>query len=317
MPILLLNNPLKDLNQMGLGKYEIVMVECMHDIANHIDNILEELPNHLKGEDKAKFTEMLETHKAEKERKRCCDKRKILLQLTQNLHYEIDGYVHRLLRSLTEIQIILYLGDDFQTSNEILRLHNFCFDHFVILKNIMPIGIASKITREKLYGKYEHNLLVHAPIQYRLVSGSSINCEDEERMFNSIKDITQSTTNNKPGHVIGNLIVRQEVESACKQKYEFDISKDSTLNDIQRIGKKLYQNEKNSNFSYNFIHENSVDWQSYLETISDFLIFGENVWWEKNEFGFEFFDFDKIPQNSDSSPQSPSFQVFQYSFYNK
>ena len=70
MPILLLNNPLKDLNQMGLGKYEIVMIECMHDIANHIDNIFEELPNHLKGEDKAKFTEMLETHKAEKERKR-------------------------------------------------------------------------------------------------------------------------------------------------------------------------------------------------------------------------------------------------------
>ena len=52
VPILLLNNPLKDLNQMGLGKYEIVMVECMHDIANHIDNILEELPNHLKGEER-------------------------------------------------------------------------------------------------------------------------------------------------------------------------------------------------------------------------------------------------------------------------
>ena len=76
-------------------------------------------------------------------------------------------------------------------------------------------------------------LIVHAPIQYRLVSGASINCEDEERIFNSIKDITQSTTNNKPRHVIGNLIVRQEVEFACKQKYEFDLSKDSTLNDIQ------------------------------------------------------------------------------------
>ena len=88
--------------------------------------------------------------------------------------------------------------------------------------------------------------------------------------------------------MIGNLIVRQEVESACKQKYEFDLSKDSTLNDIQRIGDNLYQNEKNSHFSCDFIHENSADWQSHLERISDFLIFGENVWWEKNEFGFEF-----------------------------
>ena len=59
--------------QMGLARYEIVMVECMHDIANHIDDILEELPNHLK-EDKVKFTEMLDTHKAEKEKKRCCEK---------------------------------------------------------------------------------------------------------------------------------------------------------------------------------------------------------------------------------------------------
>ena len=149
----------------------------------------------------------------------------------------------------------------------------------------MPIGIASKMTRNKLYGKYKQNLLVHTPIQYRLVSGASINCEDEERIFNSIKDITQSTSNYKPGHVIGNLIVRQKVESARKQKYEFDLSKDSTLKDIQRIGDNLYQNEKNSHFSSDFIHESSADWQSHLERISDFLIFGENLWWEKMNLG--------------------------------
>ena len=57
MPILLLHNPLKDINQMGLARYEIVMVECTHYIANHIDNILEELPNHIKGDDKEKNTE--------------------------------------------------------------------------------------------------------------------------------------------------------------------------------------------------------------------------------------------------------------------
>ena len=64
-----LHNPLKDLNQMGLARYEIVMVECMHAIANHIDNILDELPNHLHGDDKETFTEMVETHKAEKQKK--------------------------------------------------------------------------------------------------------------------------------------------------------------------------------------------------------------------------------------------------------
>ena len=45
--VLRLNNPLSDLNKLGLANYEITLVECMHDIANHIDNILVELPNHL------------------------------------------------------------------------------------------------------------------------------------------------------------------------------------------------------------------------------------------------------------------------------
>ena len=87
-----------------------------------------------------KVTEMVEANKAEKEKKRCCDKRKILLQLTQNLHYEIDGRVHRLLRSSSEIQTFAsrwWL---------ILRLHTVCFEHFVILKKIRSIGIASKMT---------------------------------------------------------------------------------------------------------------------------------------------------------------------------
>ena len=53
VPILLLHNSVEDLSQMGLARYEIVMVECMDDIANHIGNILEELPHHLnkKGDD--------------------------------------------------------------------------------------------------------------------------------------------------------------------------------------------------------------------------------------------------------------------------
>ena len=52
VPILLLNDPLTDLNQIGLSRYEITMVECMHDIAHHIENILTELPHHLKSSDK-------------------------------------------------------------------------------------------------------------------------------------------------------------------------------------------------------------------------------------------------------------------------
>ena len=52
VPILLLTNPSIDLNILVLSKYELSMVECMHDIAGHIDNILVELPHHVKIDDK-------------------------------------------------------------------------------------------------------------------------------------------------------------------------------------------------------------------------------------------------------------------------
>ena len=111
-----------------------------------------------------------------------------------------------LLKTLIEIQRILYLSEEFRIPKEILRLHNTCFQHFVLLKEIIGFDL-HKITREKLYGKYNHNLLVHSPLQYRLVSGKSINCEGEERFFNTIRGITNSTSNYKPGHIIGNVIL--------------------------------------------------------------------------------------------------------------
>ena len=176
LPILLLNNSLSDLNRLGLANYEITLVECMHDIANHIDNILVELPNHLKSEDKVKMIELLAVLNKENETKRCCDKRKILLQVTISLQYKIEVNAYKLLRTLCEIQRILYLGDDFRTPKEILRLHNPSFEHFVLLKKLINLEkLSSKMTRDKLYGTYKHNLLVRTPLQYRLVSGESIN----------------------------------------------------------------------------------------------------------------------------------------------
>ena len=309
VPILVFNDPLIDLKQLGLSKYELAMVECMHDMAGHIANILEELPNHLKADDKNKMNEMLKVYYADKDKKRCCDKRKILLQLAQNLYHKIDGKAHKLIKTLSEIQRILYLGDDLRTPNQILRLHNSCFEHFVLLKDVISINkLSEKMTRDRFYGKYKHNLLVHAPIQYRLISGESINCEGEERYFNSIRNITSGTTNNKPGHLIGNLIVRQEVESACKEKYEFEKTKDSTLREISALGIKLQEIQYNSLFTYNYIQNNSADWQSHLQRISDFLIFGENVWWKKTDFGIEFFDVDNIPEKLDLNPKVHHFR---------
>ena len=82
-----------------------------------------------------------------------------------------------------------------------------------------------------------------------------INVEDEERFFNSIKNITRSTTNNHPGHIIGNFIVRHEVEFKTKEKYEFSKNNDSTSNEIRMLEKNLFDDGKNSFFSLEFIKE--------------------------------------------------------------
>ena len=83
VPILLMNHPENDLRLIGLDKYEILLIECMHDIAYHIDNVLVELPNHLKPEDKIKMMDVLSALNAVKEKKRCCDKRNFLVLLTK------------------------------------------------------------------------------------------------------------------------------------------------------------------------------------------------------------------------------------------
>ena len=111
------------------------------------------------------------------------------------------------------------------------------------------------MSRDRLFGKYHHSLGVRAPRQYRQINGETSNCEHEERCFNLIKNITKDTSDNKPGHLIGNLIIMQEVESQCREKYEFDIKKDSTLRHISEIGKTLKQTQYNSVFTYDYIQK--------------------------------------------------------------
>ena len=88
------------------------------------------------------------------------------------------------------------------------------------------------MTREKMFGKYCHNLLVHAPIQNRLNTCKSKAAENQERSFNAIQDITLRTSNRKPGHVIGNKVVRLQAEAMTKEKYEFTQTDDLIPSEI-------------------------------------------------------------------------------------
>ena len=150
------------------------------------------------------------------------------------------------------------------------------------------------MSRDRLFGKYQHNLCVHSPLQYRSNSGDTSNCEDEERFFHLIQGITKSTSNNQPGHIIGNLVVRAEVECQGKEKFEHKDRKDAIIGIISKLGKQVERKiQKDSFFSYADIEKYSADWQAHLERISDFLIFGKDEYWEMTEFGIRFFDFEE------------------------
>ena len=62
-----------------------------------------------------------------------------------------------------------------------------------------------------LWGKYFHALVCHASIMYRITSGKAANVEQEERVFNTLKNITNTTSNQHPEHVLLNNMIRMQV----------------------------------------------------------------------------------------------------------
>ena len=142
VPVLLFNNPKIHLKNLGLSKYEISMVECMH--AGHIDNVFQSFH--------VTWTLVINKNLM----KYYSDMRKILLQMTHSLYYKINGKVQKLLKTLSEIQRILYLGDDFRTPKNIWRLHICVFKHFILLKEVTPLeNLNDKMSRGRLFGKSE------------------------------------------------------------------------------------------------------------------------------------------------------------------
>ena len=84
--------------------------------------------------------------------------------------------------------------------------------HFAMCNLEFGTPPTAQSSRKLYHGKYLHNLVSHEPIQLRLISGQSSNAENEERIFNAIKGITNSTSSYRPGHVITNMFLRLQAE---------------------------------------------------------------------------------------------------------
>ena len=86
------------------------------------------------------------------------------------IHYStgfVSDNVQTLLDTMTEISSILYSRPEKCCQKSILRLHNQTFLHDIACEEV--IGRPQVLSEKKFYGRYFHSLVVHTPIQHRIV----------------------------------------------------------------------------------------------------------------------------------------------------
>jgi hypothetical protein len=189
---------------------------------------------------------------------------------------------------LVEIQAIAYAYEGSRSPRSVLRFHNLTWLHAFLCWQV--IGYHTKnISCRKFYGVYFHKISAHAAIQNRLISGKSCHAEEQERVFNAVTNITQSTTSKRPGHIIGNVFLRIQAEKKMGA-YHSDNSVTKQQAHISNLAKSLPP-LGNTVVPFVTLASSSSSWQAHLERISDFLIVGKDIWWSSNEEGdLEFFD---------------------------
>jgi hypothetical protein len=288
VPALLYTNPTSTLESINCGKYEVLSFEPLHDIGKHIENVLTELPFHLPKKEATAVKDVLQCSIGGKDTKRTFDYRCTLIILAKQSSQIISSnLIQELLSTLVEIQRIAYSSEAERTPKSVLRLHNMTWYHGILCREIFGFKL-KELTTRKLYGNYYHNITSHAAIQHRLISGKSCNVEEQERIFNTITNITKSTSSYHPSHIIGNIFIRLQAEKemqifqgSCDSKQEASVS--HLASSLPAYGNTIIPSK--------FIEKHIRSWQAHLERISDFLLAGQGSWWLQQEHGnVEFLD---------------------------
>ena len=275
VPALMFTCQNKDLETVNLTRYEALPSEPLHDIKEHIKNIVEELPKHLNEEETKAFDEVIETVLKSKDKQRGCDYRLCSIILAINLGRCARISIQKLLYTLAEMTGLIYDDAENRTPRYILRLHNVTFMHSMVYQKVFKKPL--KLTVRKAFGIYWHSITSHIPLVARIISPSSTHTENEERFFNSINSISRTTSNGQPEHIIPNSILRLQAENSMK-------TEPLPLATQQSVISKYAANLPD--FSNTFIPEDMLEseiYQAHLERISDFLLPGENVWWHTDE----------------------------------
>ncbi|CAC5383131.1 unnamed protein product [Mytilus coruscus] len=278
-PALLMTHPDETSKEMNIESYEVMPCEPLHDICNIVQNIITELPHHVENkETKSELENFCSKTIGDKNQIKGSDARHFAIQLAQYVlneqqHDKISEDTVDLIQVLVEIINIVYSSEEKRSPRQILRLYNLIFLFGVLTKSV--IGTPVKITTRKLYGCHFHSLVVHLPEVYRIVNTKSILCEQEERSFESLRRIAETTTNRKPGWIIDNTIIRYNAQQNSDDRSDSFAKQDST---ISRQAKRL-PHRKNTIFTQKLFTGKSSVVQSHLARIADFIIPGDQIWW--------------------------------------
>lgn len=200
VPALLINEQDKSLKDINLDMYEVLPTEPLHNVKEHIANVVSEITHHLTDVEKVAFQQMLELVSGTKDQLRGSDYREMAIVLAKQLREIVSDKVQILLDTMTEISSILYAKLEERCPRSILRLHNQTFLHAVTCEEV--IGKPRILTEKKFYGRYLHSLVMHAPIQHRIICSRSTNTEQQGRHFSTLSSISVATSSRRPGEII-------------------------------------------------------------------------------------------------------------------
>ena len=227
--------------------------------------------------------------------------------MSSYIHYStgfLSDKVQTLFDTMTEISSILYSRPEKCCQKSILRLHNQTFLHAIACEEVFgrPQALC-----EKFYERYFHSLVVHAPIQHRIICLRSTNTEQQERHFNAFLSISAAISRRRPGEIITPGIIRMQAEVKSEESKQRDTLKEQE----SRLGKLAYHlpTTQNTIIPHRIILKYLHAFQAHLEKIADFLHCGEGIWWWYIMAGVEFLDGPGEKESQDDGPPLHHFRT--------
>ncbi len=287
VPTLLVLNPQQPLISLNLSQYEILDCEPLHDLKGHISHLLEEVPHLLSPVLKAECLKIIEAT-VPKQKVSGARFRVALIKVYLKLLKceDVDLKVIMLLESAVNMSKHLYLPDSGRTPKAILQLYNSTWLHHELCCHLIPTP--REQTQQRLFGVYLHDLVVHAPPQYELVSLRSTNSESQERLFSQAKHISLRATNRKPENVLPTILLSMQAKQKAQTHSDSLKQQESMVSAISVKVPKF----KGTRFSKGFVSQRIQSWQAHLQRISPYLQQGEGVWWKEEAESYKFLDSD-------------------------